>query len=119
MDLQGKPSYQRLNCPVCTERADLDKRHRYLEATTPDGKIKRVPNPEWRPLCHGCKKPIPEYEQGRVKLGFDSVTVDHWHFKQVGGMSGVTVVKARLCFDCLLKDWKELYPEQEYGAAEF
>lgn len=106
-------AYARGSCPICAKWKEQDKLDRTIEYQG-----KKLPNPDWRPLCRHCDKPIPEYEQGRVRAGFDSTSIDHYHFKDVAGVAGKTVVKARLCFECHVKDWLWVYKDLGLGYGE-
>ncbi len=119
------PSYQRVGCPVCTKWRAAEKEHQaeyrgYL-LKNPELLQKnpaRALNPP--PLCTSCTKELPAegYEQGRVMQGFNSFTVNHYHFKDVAGVGARSAIMDRLCFECLLADWKVNYPDKEYGAGE-
>lgn len=106
METAAQPTYQQFSCPICIEWQKHDEQGRKKHGR------------EYRPECHNCGNPIPVYEQGRVEQGFDSFTIHHYHFDSAEGISTRTVVKARLCFECLLEDWNKNYPGQEYGASE-
>lgn len=100
------PTYQRLKCPICEEYAKAAAEGRKAQGE------------HYRPACQNCGRPIPVYEEGRVRDGFDSFTIHHYHFKGVAGIDSRQVVKAKLCFDCLLADWNVNYPGIEYGKNE-
>lgn len=119
------PAYPRTGCPVCAEwieaNKEFKKEFRAVYVKTHAEQLAKTGQFPWcPPVCTKCRKPLPAegYEQGRVLEGFKSFTVNHYHMKDVNGVSGRTVVSDRMCFDCLLADWNKNYPGQEYGAAE-
>ncbi len=83
-----KPTYESAACPVCKENRAANK----------EGNI-----------CQTCKRKIPEYVN-MGNAGFESVTVDHWHFAKLGDIAGRTVIKRVLCRECYFKDHKANYP---------
>lgn len=102
---QGKPTYSADNCPECKEWEKED-------ALTMKNRAKL--------LCMDCRGEIKSAET--MNSGYKSFTVRHWHFKGLGSSDGLQVRFARLCHDCMLKDWEVLYPGKSYkefgGAAE-
>lgn len=117
------PSYQRVGCPVCQAWAKQEKEHQqeYRKYLFDHPELVKDSTPfSPPPLCTNCHKELPAdgYEQGRVMAGFKSFTVNHYHFKDVAGVGARGAVMDRLCFECLLADWKVNYPDKEYGAGE-
>lgn len=99
MDLQGKAAYQAGNCGVCKG-------------------IKEG-------ICFSCNKKIPRYmsESGAsspviMNTGFRSPIVDHWHFKDVKGVTGTEAICPELCRDCYLTAYNSQYPERKLKKSE-
>ena len=96
MDLQGKPSYQSEDCPLCRDRLKIDS--------------ERVKAGQRLP-CNKCLKGLSTYLY--VPAGFQSVEIDHWHFKAINGLQGVHNVMLRLCWECYIKEWDNKYKDKE------
>ena len=96
MDLQGKPSYQSEDCPLCKKRSGFDTQN-----------IKAG----FRLSCQSCEKELHSYLY--VPSGFQSVEIDHWHFKVINGINGLHNVMLRLCWDCYIKEWDNKYKDEE------
>ena len=95
IDTRGKPVYQEESCPVCH---DWQARQSARDA-------------EARPRgCHTCGADIPRYEEMRG-AGYESQAVDHWHFRDLGGLTGLKAIHRELCLECYRRDWQEVYPD--------
>ena len=97
MDLEGKPSYLRGECPICTER----RKQVYVHVTTlNDGrKIE-----ESFALCNDC---------GTGRGFYQAIKPDHWHIKQAAGVPGYQGALMNRCRGCYLKEHTEVYPDAE------
>lgn len=88
METRGLASYEEKDCPVC---------------------VTRVPGE-----CDACHIPMPEYpNMGRN--GYQSRSIDHWHFRKVTGRDCMRVVTRKLCQDCYKKDYEAFYPNVEWS----
>ena len=96
MDLQGKPSYQSEDCPLCETRNDVDRER--VKTGVPLS-------------CQSCGLGLHTYLY--VPAGFQSAEVDHWHFKAINGLQGVHNVMLRLCWECYIKEWDNKYKDEE------
>ena len=96
MDLQGKPSYQSDECPSCKLRIRIDN-HQIKSGL--------------RLTCQNCEEELHTHLY--VPAGFQSVEVDHWHFKAIGGVQGSHNVMLRLCWDCYIEEWDNKYKDEE------
>lgn len=89
IDLQGRPAYTRGDCPICKN---------------------------WKAIglhkCQECQAAIPRYGQTMGGNGFESQTIDHWHFRTVISTQGFSAVTKELCIDCYRTDWKQVYSEE-------
>src|SRR4051812_24724484 len=109
-DLQGKPTYPPDDCPVCKGRLQLLQekqlawQRRKLEADE-----KKESLPAFRPPCHRCKNPIPEYLH--IPAGYEAQSIDHWHLVVSGGIHSFKMVRDAVCLDCYREDWKKVYPD--------
>lgn len=89
------PSYPTDQCPLCPQHS--------------------------KGACWGCGKQIPQYAtpSGAVngqptfmEDGFDSASVNHYHFDERTGKAGLRIIKAVLCRECYLVDYNQVYPER-------
>lgn len=92
------PTYETLDCPICAVRK---KGH-----------------------CMVCGKKIPseqdtDYWVGETPLkyrnmganGFQSISIDHYHFKTIEDVKGRRIVMGELCLECYREDFRTAYPE--------
>ncbi len=93
MDLQGKPLYNTMDCPLCTAREKFRAKAK------------------GKPACDRCGIcPPPAYENNPQGL-FEEPSFSHWHQTMVGGVACGIIVKDNLCWDCYAEDHERVYPD--------
>src|SRR3954452_7078604 len=90
MDLQGKPMYGSVGCPLCKTRDE--------------NRLKAA----GKPACDRCGLcPLPHYEN--AAWGFEECSFTHWHMIKLGGFDAGEPVKDVLCWECYVADYKTVY----------